>query len=307
MSGRVTVAICTHNRATHLARCLKGLTECSARSARVPVVVVNNNSTDETDEVCREAGNDLSLTLLHESRTGLSHARNAALAACETEYVVYLDDDGIPKPIWLSAIIAGVEKWNPDIFGGPYTPFYESPKPAWFDDAYGSAHLGDPEGLVAMPYCFSGGNMGWRTKLLREIGGFDPNLGMAGDSLRLGEETAIQVALWSRPELRRVMLPEMHMKHLVSDEKMSLSYLWRRSFTYGRQLAVIDPTNAVNVRAGVLKSATAMRFGMPLVWRFLVRDRAKYPCWRTFVGNYFSLHAIHCGATWAKLASRRRS
>ncbi len=54
------------------------------------------------------------------SPTGANAARNAAVAASETDLLVFVDDDVIAPPGWLPALLAGVER-APDreVFGGP--------------------------------------------------------------------------------------------------------------------------------------------------------------------------------------------
>ena len=86
--------------------------------------------------------------------------------------------------------------------------------------------------------------MGWRTALLRAAGGFDPHLGVAGNRLRLGEETAVQVTLHQRhSDLNVQFVPTMSMTHHVPKEKMRLSYIFRRNYMYGWQLRDIDLSN----------------------------------------------------------------
>ena len=51
--------------------------------------------------------------------SGLSRARNVALEACATRYIVYLDDDASPRPEWLSAILRAFTTHDPDVVAGP--------------------------------------------------------------------------------------------------------------------------------------------------------------------------------------------
>lgn len=300
----ITITICTYNRASFLEKCLAGLSCQIPDISSTPILIVNNNSNDNTAETCNKFHDKLNLSMIDEPKIGLSHARNKALEQCNTEYIVYLDDDGIPSVGWLAAIRSGLEKYDPAIFGGPFSPFYLSPKPKWFKDEFGSSHMNDPEGIVDFPYCFSGGNMGWRTSILNQVGGFDPKLGMSGKTLRLGEETALQVRLWKQPDLKRVLLRGMHMKHYVSPEKMRLSYIASRSFIYGKQLGQIDPANPL-LRKTVARALLDCKFGLPLLLRLVFRDRQLYPCWGTFAARFLTLHCIGLGASMAEKSDQR--
>lgn len=301
--GAFTVVIATRNRADHLRRCLRGLIEQVHLDHSVPIIVVDNASKDETRQAVSEFDDHLDLQYAYEPQIGLSHGRNAALSLAATDYVIFLDDDGIPQPGWTAAIAAGIAKWNPDLFGGPYIPHYLTPKPDWFEDRFGSAHLEMTEGLASRPCCFSGGNMGWRTSLLRELGGFSPDLGMQGMTLRLGEETSLQMRLWSEaPQLNRVMLPEMLMTHYVSPEKMRLRYIWKRSFTYGRQLGEINPSDPLWQNASCMRAMWRCKCGIPLIARLLQDTLLGRERWKTYAADWMSRFAIHFGAAYERLA-----
>ncbi|MBB5751880.1 glycosyltransferase family 2 protein [Prosthecomicrobium pneumaticum] len=307
MAEAFTVAICTRNRAAFLRRCLEGLA-ASLKGLDAPVLVVDNGSTDDTAAVVAQFGS--MARRIVEPRVGLSHARNAAMAACSTAYLVFLDDDGIPSAEWGSAVGAVTKRAEADVFGGPYTPFYTSPKPAWFDDSFGSAHLELADGPQAASVCFSGGNMGWRVSVLSAAGGFDPTLGVSGDRLRLGEETALQLALRrSNPTLRFEFSSSMRMVHHVSREKMRLSYIHRRNYIYGYQLRDIDPANPIN-DLPLAMFVRQTKLGLPLlarlIWRRGLTERES---WRRYAARYLSLNSILFGAQVRRwfAGARRRS
>ena len=283
--------------------CLESLAT-ALRGRPVPILIVDNASTDDTDAVVRRA--PVVAEYVQEGRLGLSHARNTAVERCQTEYLVFLDDDAKPLPGWYDAIERGVERWNPDLFGGPYRPFYLTAKPTWFNDALGSAHIELEEGVLESKTFLSGGNMGWRLRLLREAGGFDPSLGMQGDRLRLGEETQVQAYLHATvPDLRAVFLPGMEMLHYVSPEKLRLTYWWRRAWDYGWRLGAIDPGNDLTAMS-VWQLLQETKLGLPLLLRLFLRDRKLYPSWRSFALAYGGGRSgVLAGVLASKLAPSR--
>ena len=292
----VTVVICTRNRAGFLKRCLDGLQTANAKM-QLPVIVVDNGSSDETKEVVSFYG----CRLICEPEVGLSHARNAGLDAVSTEYVVYLDDDAIPGIEWCDSIIEGIQHYRPDVFGGPYIPYYLESKPNWFLDEFASAHLELEEGEVPAEECFSGGNMGWRVALLREMGGFDPKLGMCGSRMALGEETALQIEMQKNPKIKRCFFSGMLMEHYVHPQKMKVSYIAKRSFQYGIQLRDINPVDPILTSSSWFGLLIRARFGLPIMARLVLRDRERSPCWRTFLARYFASHGIEVGVLWRRL------
>src|SRR5262249_47996355 len=98
----VTVAICTWNRCHLLAQTLTAMIKL-----RVPagiawdVIVVDNNSTDDTKAVTASFGDRLPLRYVLEPELGLCHARNRALTESSAEYIIFTDDDVLVSDDWL--------------------------------------------------------------------------------------------------------------------------------------------------------------------------------------------------------------
>lgn len=90
---RVSVIIPTRNRADFLPAATD-----SARHAGsdVEVIVVDDDSTDETSEICQNLPGIRYIRLPH--NVGLAGARNAGILASNAESVAFLDDDDIRLP-----------------------------------------------------------------------------------------------------------------------------------------------------------------------------------------------------------------
>jgi glycosyltransferase involved in cell wall biosynthesis len=255
------------------------------RGREYPVLVVNNGYVSKNQKICKGFYGELNMRHVAETKTGLSYARNRALKECNTKYLVFLDDDAKPDPRWIDAIEAGIEKWSPDFFGGPYRPFYRGEKPDWFPEGYGSQYTGRGERLLKAGEHVSGGNMGWRTSLLRSLGGFPTELGMKGENLGIGEETyLVNYVHRHMPERKGVFLPNMSMKHLVSEEKMDVWYVAKRAWQYGWKLPLIQPKRERPTWWETFKETAVFP---KLLIRLLLRNREKYPDWRTY-----AIHAL---------------
>lgn len=96
-----TVVVCTRNRPVLLQKCLVAVAQVDPAPDAV-LVVDNSEGNGETESVAREFGARYTV----EPKRGLSRARNRGLAECDTEIVVYLDDDAIPAPDWLGLLLA---------------------------------------------------------------------------------------------------------------------------------------------------------------------------------------------------------
>ena len=91
-----SVIVCTYNGARTIRETLEGLQ--LLKYPNYEVVVVNDGSTDQTEEIVREFTD---VKLIFTENNGLSHARNVGREAAEGEFVAYLDDDAWPDPHWL--------------------------------------------------------------------------------------------------------------------------------------------------------------------------------------------------------------
>ena len=95
-SELITIAICTYDRARNLRDTLESLHQMTVPVGAEPeVIVVDNNSTDDTESFVEAlaARNSLSLRYLFEPKQGLSHARNCAVHAARGTYIIWTDDD----------------------------------------------------------------------------------------------------------------------------------------------------------------------------------------------------------------------
>lgn len=96
---KISVIIPTYNRA----EMLKGALFSLMKQARIPdeVVVVNNNSSDNTPEVVADFKDKLNIKYLIEPTQGTSTARNTGIKNASGEIIVFLDDDCVADENWL--------------------------------------------------------------------------------------------------------------------------------------------------------------------------------------------------------------
>jgi glycosyltransferase involved in cell wall biosynthesis len=106
LDGRkVSVVICTRDRAEDLSRCLASL----LRQSRVPdqIVVVDNASRD--DGRTRAAALATGVDYVREDRPGLDIARNRGVLAATGDIVAFTDDDVRLHPRWLERLTAAFD------------------------------------------------------------------------------------------------------------------------------------------------------------------------------------------------------
>ena len=102
---KLTIAICTWNRAKSLRTTLLSLQQLIVPSSSDwEILIVDNNCSDDTSNVIDQFVDLLPIRLVHETRQGLSHARNCAVGAAKGDYILWTDDDVIVDPYWLGSL-----------------------------------------------------------------------------------------------------------------------------------------------------------------------------------------------------------
>ena len=294
---KISVVVCTYNRAALLRDVLETLCEQTLDRALYEVLVVDNNSTDNTPAVVESfSGLHPNVRYLRETRQGLSLARNRGYQEARGEYVAYIDDDcRVPKE-WLAVAEHVICHIQPAVFCGPVFPFYQSRKPRWYKDRY-ATHLPCKEArILDQETCgdIFGNNCVFRRRLLQITGGFDPRLGMSGNKINYCEETAlVKHIAHTMPDEVMYYDPRLHIFHLVRPEKMTLCWLLRASFPMGRSSCYWQPqTRPSSTYSGFgyyrETMSTVIALGKTIVRSVLFRERDRYP----YIQNYIYERAL---------------
>ncbi|MFT4661564.1 MAG: glycosyltransferase involved in cell wall biosynthesis [Patiriisocius sp.] len=186
----ISVVICTYNRAKYLTRSLECLTKQENVSpVDFEIVVVNNNCTDTTEEICEtfEKNNPLlNFVYVKESNPGLSFARNKGIATAKGDIVSFIDDDGFARKDYLEQIGLYIQKY-PDYvaYGGKVIPIYnEGKEPKWMskyiEGIVSTLDFGDQVQPFTKKYPV-GCNMYFKAEYFKKYGGFNTDLQLRSD------------------------------------------------------------------------------------------------------------------------------
>ncbi|MBD0257739.1 MAG: glycosyltransferase family 2 protein, partial [Cytophagales bacterium] len=135
----VSVVICCYNSASRLPETLRHMA-AQRVDAQLgwEVVLVNNNSADDTAAVARQTWSDCSspapLRIVEEANPGLSHARQKGIETARYEFVLLCDDDNWLNPDYVQlayAILHGDQRAG--ILGGRSEAVGERALPDWFE------------------------------------------------------------------------------------------------------------------------------------------------------------------------------
>jgi glycosyltransferase involved in cell wall biosynthesis len=240
----ISVAICTWNRARLLRQTLERLAEVSPGwQVRWRLILIDNNSSDDTAAVAGAFAGRLPMTTVVERRQGLSHARNRALSEATGSHLVFTDDDVLVSADWLDAFAAGVRAYpEAAVFGGPIEPWFEAPPDPDLARAFPMLAMGfcgiaetRPAGPLPAPKEVFGANMAFRLGAIEHLT-FDPELGASAITGLGGDEVEFVRRIRSTGG-EVVWLPDMRVRHYVDPVRTRLPYL--RAYYEGRGRTVI--------------------------------------------------------------------
>jgi GT2 family glycosyltransferase len=100
----VAVAIPTKNRSEELLRCLRSLTLQSRKPDRV--IIIDQSKEPIAEQVSAVLGSIPVAYIYQPSLTGTSAARNRALDELKEDFVVFVDDDEVAEPEYISEILS---------------------------------------------------------------------------------------------------------------------------------------------------------------------------------------------------------
>lgn len=180
----ISLVICSYNRQKFIGGALKSLLSQTLSNDRFEIVIVNNNSTDNTERIVKDFINEnpqLNYTYVVEKTQGLSAARNRGIKESKSPLITFMDDDGEATQEFLEVIVDYMDT-NPQVsgIGGKVLPIYESEEPKWLNPWLGGMltiiDFGEKEFIFKGKKYPAGCNMTYRKELLEQVGGFNEKL-----------------------------------------------------------------------------------------------------------------------------------
>ena len=293
-SPKISVVVCTYNRAGLLVGALQSLCEQTLAASQYEVIVVDNKSEDNTHAVTEKFCSLYpNVRYCFETKQGLSHARNLGWQESKGEYVAYIDDDCKVPEHFLAVAEDIIEQVFPVVFGGPSYAFYDIPKPRWYKDSYGSHEPYKEARTLDKKECVNiyGMNMFFRRSVLQAMGGFDPRFGMSGKKIAYSEETVMLKLIYdAMPDQVIYYDPKLYVYHLVPAKKMTLRWLVGSCFVHGRYSYYYsdlvfrrdksEPVGRLQLLQRALRTTRAL---VALARSLFHRDQKRYP----YIQNYF--------------------
>lgn len=244
-AGGISFVICTYNRAQYLEDTLQSLLKNEADPGRYELLIVDNNSTDETPAIVHQFIDDYPdyhIRYVKEAEQGLSFARNRGVKEAKKPIITFLDDD-------ISTDINFINNWlhffdthpNARCAGGRIEVQFDDPRPHWMSHfllpLLGHHDLGNTiKKYKRQKYPF-GGNMSFRRSIFDQHGLFDTQLGRKGNQLKASEEKEFFQRL-KKANTDIYYVPKATLYHRVDKERLTQEYIKRQAIGLGQSIAL---------------------------------------------------------------------
>jgi glucosyl-dolichyl phosphate glucuronosyltransferase len=244
---QISVILCTYNRSEYLKKWLDGIAaSVLPESIKWEVLIVDNNSSDQTPEVASEfaARYPTRFRYIFEPRQGKAHALNTGIRESQGDVLVFTDDDVKIETSWLRNLTQALDNGKWAGTGGRTLLAERFLPPRWLALAGPCSlagvlaavfDLGDePCELDRAPY---GANMAYRKEMFEKYGPFRTDMGPSADPdiPRPNEDTEFGRRLMAAGEQLRYE-PTAIVGHPVPKDRIRKDYFLTWWFDYGRAL-----------------------------------------------------------------------
>ena len=277
----LSIIICSYNRASYISDALTSLYNQSSELDNFEIIIVDNNSTDNTKEVYtiwRQTNTNGQFTFISETKQGASFARNTGATIAKGEWVCFMDDDAVATPNYVENILKHIQN-KPDAvgFGGRIIPKYIPSEPKWMS-YYVSSLVGNFD-YAPIACAFENGkyplesNMIVKKSVYDQIGGFNVNLPGVVGTLRIGGEG--KELFYKILALGHIIYydPAICVHHVVEVKKLTSEYMYRVASGIGRgektrTLAISKATYLIKVFEYFFKLGAAVILGFKYALQF---------------------------------------
>jgi glycosyltransferase involved in cell wall biosynthesis len=332
----VSVIVPTFNRAGTLRMTVDRLLAQSYPADRFEIVIVDNGSTDNTQQVIEAlSAGATNVRSMVEKRRGAHFARNTGAMAARGIILYFTDDDMLPDPAMLETIVTA---FSPGSHVGSATgrilPVWETEPPRWVLEHCRNALLSlNDRGQATIVSDDDPGVFSCHQAILREAfmtaGGFNPDTNaekFTGDN-----ETGLNIKV-RKLGYRFAYVGGSVTQHMIPASRMTQRYLNSRfadqgfcdSYTAYQAVQVSKPrlaarvimhtllAGATSTKALVRRAANDSRWRLDLARMFYYRNRARYDTrlirhseWRRFVLKSDWLSDDEAGEEVARMSAGR--
>lgn len=257
---KATVIIPTYKRSAFLRDTLDSILN-HPQGLAYEIVVVDNAPSDDLRECVLKYNQKYKpeVRYVPEARIGLHHGRHAGARAAKSEIIIFLDDDVLVPPQWLSELVHPFRDSTVAAVGGKIVGLFPKGKeiPQWWVSIVGPCLGLLDYGQISRPMVFPeippGGNMAIRRSILEEVGGFnadafadkallkyfgDGEVGLAQKLYRKNYKIWYSASAWLFHRVPESRLSEEYLKKRARDEGIRGLFTFYRNKPYTSSLII---------------------------------------------------------------------
>ncbi len=260
MKPDVSVIVSTYNRSKTLGVTIDSLL-AQDQSPNYEILIVDNNCTDNTRElVASYAAKSQRIRYVFEKKQGLSHGRNAGIAAAGSDLLAFTDDDVCVDRNWIHNVMtAAAERPGYGIFGGKVLPMWPEAPPSWLTQAHWAplalVDYGKPQTISSEHRrTLIGANMIIRRRVFDDVGLFSIVYQRVKEGIGSTEDQELQDRYWKAGGLGWFD-PSIVVNADIQQERLAKGYHRRWHFAHGRMMA--------RMRDPIVEHSARSIFGVP--------------------------------------------
>lgn len=239
---RFSVIVCTYNRDSYLIQTLRSLVNQSFDKDDYEILVIDNNSTDNTSTISKdfiEVHPEMAIHYFLEKEQGISYARNRGILESKGEFIVFIDDDETIDTGYLELLDHYLNDYTKaELAATPVNPVYETKKPQWLSPYIarlftGEYNKGNQVKTLLQKDAPGTGHAVIKKSLFEKYGKFNTELGRKGNSL-MGAEDKDMFLRFMKNGVECYYFPEIPIYHHIPDNKLTDDFFLRITYALGK-------------------------------------------------------------------------